>query len=101
MMIRKMNTDDCREVLARVSIGRLGCSLNNQPHVVPVGLAYEANDTYVFSTFGQKIKWMRENPKVCIQIDEIAHDLPQFKENDTLGPSLPAGQKKVECDDLG
>jgi len=26
----------------------------------------------VFSTFGKKIEWMRANPKVRIQIDEIA-----------------------------
>jgi len=78
MVISKMNTDACREVLARASMGRLGCSLNNQPYVVPVGLAYEANDIHVFSTFGHKIKWMRENPKVCIQIDEIAHDQSQW-----------------------
>ena len=28
---------------------------------------------YVFSTLGQKIKWMRQNPKVCLQADEIGH----------------------------
>jgi len=28
---------------------------------------------YVLSTFGQKIEWMRSNPKVCIQVDEIAN----------------------------
>ena len=25
-----------------------------------------------FSTFGKKIEWIRANPKVCIQVDEIA-----------------------------
>jgi len=48
------------------------CSLDNQPYIVPVCLAYESDCIYVFSTFGKKIKWMRANPKVCIQIDEIA-----------------------------
>jgi len=27
---------------------------------------------YGFSTLGTKIEWMRENPKVCIEVDEIA-----------------------------
>ena len=33
---------------------------------------YESDCNYVFSTFGKKIEWMRANPMVCIQIDEIA-----------------------------
>jgi hypothetical protein len=32
---------------------------------------YEPEYLYVFSTLGQKIKWMRQNPKVCLQADEV------------------------------
>jgi len=71
MQIDELNETECREILSRVSMARLGCSLNDQPYVVPVGIAYEADYIYVFSTMGQKIKWMRSNPKVCVQIDEI------------------------------
>lgn len=71
MRIDEMNEAECRELLARVSVGRLGCSLDNQPYVVPVGIAFESDYIYVFSTLGKKIKWMRENPKVCVQADEI------------------------------
>ena len=71
MQINELNDSDCREVLSRISIARLGCSLDDQPYVIPVGIAYEADNIYVFSTMGQKIKWMRSNPKVCVQVDEI------------------------------
>lgn len=71
MLINDLNETECREVLSRAAIGRLGCSLNDQPYVVPVGIAYEADFIYVFSTLGKKIKWMRSNPKVCVQVDEI------------------------------
>lgn len=71
MRIDELNDSQCREILSRASMARLGCSLNDQPYVVPVGIAYEENDIYVFSTLGQKIKWMRSNPKVCVQVDEI------------------------------
>lgn len=71
MRIDELNNAECRDVLARASMARLGCSLNDQPYVVPVGIAYEEDYIYVFSTLGQKIKWMRSNPKVCVQIDEI------------------------------
>jgi nitroimidazol reductase NimA-like FMN-containing flavoprotein (pyridoxamine 5'-phosphate oxidase superfamily) len=71
MRIHELNETECREILSRTSSARLGCSLNDQPYVVPVGIAYEEDYIYIFSTMGQKIKWMRSNPKVCVQIDEI------------------------------
>jgi nitroimidazol reductase NimA-like FMN-containing flavoprotein (pyridoxamine 5'-phosphate oxidase superfamily) len=46
--------------------------LDNQPYVVPVCFAYAPKCLYVFSTVGKKIDWMRQNPKVCMQVDEIA-----------------------------
>jgi uncharacterized protein len=71
MQINPLTDPQCHEVLSRASIGRLGCSLNDQPYVVPVGLACEENFIYVFATLGQKIKWMRANSKVCVQVDEL------------------------------
>ena len=70
MVIHEMTREECQAVLARASMGRLGCSLDNQPYVVPVYFAYEPDYIYVLSTFGQKIKWMRVNPKVCVEIEE-------------------------------
>jgi len=72
MKIHEIPEDECRAVLARNAIGRLGCALDNQPYVVPILFAYEPDYVYAFSTVGQKIEWMRSNPKVCLQVDEIA-----------------------------
>jgi nitroimidazol reductase NimA-like FMN-containing flavoprotein (pyridoxamine 5'-phosphate oxidase superfamily) len=73
MRIIAMSQQECRELLKRVSIGRLGCSLDDQPYVVPVGFSYEPDYIYMFSTLGKKIKWMRQNPNVCLQADEIGN----------------------------
>ena len=27
---------------------------------------------YAFSTVGQKIDWMRQNPKVCVEVEDVA-----------------------------
>lgn len=62
---------ECVELLQRISLGRLACSLNDQPYVVPVAFSYASDAIYIFSTLGKKIKWMRQNPKVCLQADEI------------------------------
>ena len=74
MLVNEMNENECRDLLVRSSIGRLGCSLDGQPYVVPIYFAYESDFFYILSTIGQKIGWMRANPKVCIEIDEIASE---------------------------
>jgi uncharacterized protein len=71
MRIVEISQDECKELLNRVLIGRLGCSPENQPYVVPVCFAYEPESLYVFSTLGKKIEWMQQNPKVCLQVDEV------------------------------
>jgi uncharacterized protein len=74
MFVDEMTEKECRDLVARSSIGRLGCSHDGQPYVVPIYFAYDSDFFYVLSTIGQKIEWMRANPKVCIAIDEIASE---------------------------
>src|SRR5262249_29152794 len=71
-------------LLARLGMGRLGCARNNQPYVVPIYFAYEPDRLYGFSTLGQKILWMRDNPRVCVEADDVlAHN--QWASVDVLG----------------
>ena len=75
MLITKLRTKECRDLLARLGFGRLGCASNNRPYIVPVYFVYDRERLYCFSTLGQKINWMRENPLVCLEADEIrAHN---------------------------
>jgi nitroimidazol reductase NimA-like FMN-containing flavoprotein (pyridoxamine 5'-phosphate oxidase superfamily) len=71
MLIKKMSLQECRDLLARVGFGRLACARENQPYIVPIYFAYEPDHLYGFSTMGHKIEWMRLNPFVCMQADEI------------------------------
>jgi nitroimidazol reductase NimA-like FMN-containing flavoprotein (pyridoxamine 5'-phosphate oxidase superfamily) len=71
MEINEMAAGGCTAVLEHASLGRLGCSYESQPYVVPIHFAYESGYLYVFSTFGQKVKWMCANPKVCVQTDHL------------------------------
>jgi nitroimidazol reductase NimA-like FMN-containing flavoprotein (pyridoxamine 5'-phosphate oxidase superfamily) len=71
MMIQDISPEKCTELLKRTNIGRLACVKDLQPYVVPISFAYSANSIYGFSTVGQKIDWMRANPLVCLQVDEI------------------------------
>ena len=74
MVIREMSREECLRVLAGARLARLACAHENQPYVVPVYLAYhEASGClYGFTTPGQKVEWMRANPLVCVEVDEIA-----------------------------
>jgi len=71
MAINGMTEEETGAFLTNASLGRLGCSLDNQPYVVPIYFVYEPGYVYILSTFGQKTEWMRANPKVCLEVDEI------------------------------
>jgi nitroimidazol reductase NimA-like FMN-containing flavoprotein (pyridoxamine 5'-phosphate oxidase superfamily) len=71
MRIVEIPRDECEALLQSASVGRLACALDNQPYIVPVCFAYDPERLYLFSTVGQKIEWMRQNPNVCLQVDEI------------------------------
>src|ERR1700730_11510279 len=74
MVIREMSREECFRVLAGARLARLACAYENQPYVVPVYLVYhEASEClYGFTTPGQKVEWMRANPLVCVEVDEVA-----------------------------
>ncbi|QJX01265.1 pyridoxamine 5'-phosphate oxidase family protein [Frigoriglobus tundricola] len=74
MVIRELNREECLRVLAQAEVARLACAHENQPYVVPVSLAYDETSgcLYGFTTPGQKVEWMRTNPLVCVEVDEIA-----------------------------
>jgi nitroimidazol reductase NimA-like FMN-containing flavoprotein (pyridoxamine 5'-phosphate oxidase superfamily) len=70
MRIRSLNEAECGEVLAANRVGRLACTSNGQPYVVPIHFAYADNNLYVFSMPGKKIEWMRANPLVSVVVEE-------------------------------
>jgi nitroimidazol reductase NimA-like FMN-containing flavoprotein (pyridoxamine 5'-phosphate oxidase superfamily) len=74
MLIHEMTVAQCREVLERSNLGRLACARYDQPYIVPISFSadLDANCLYSFSTVGQKIEWMRANPRVCVEVEEIA-----------------------------
>ena len=75
MIITKIHSKECGDVLARLGFGRLACSYNDRPYIVPIYFSFDVDRLYCFSTLGQKILWMRQNPLVCVEADVIrAHD---------------------------
>jgi uncharacterized protein len=73
MLIHDLEFDECVQLLQRNSVGHLGCAKDDEPYVVPIHYSFDAERQaiYVVSTVGQKIEWMRANPRVCLTVDEI------------------------------
>jgi nitroimidazol reductase NimA-like FMN-containing flavoprotein (pyridoxamine 5'-phosphate oxidase superfamily) len=75
MLIHEMSPEECRTALMRLDLGRLACARDDQPYVVPIHFAYDGEGLYGLTTAGQKIDWMRTNPRVCLEIGERwSHD---------------------------
>lgn len=74
MIIHSLTNTECREVLSRMNLARLACAYADQPYVVPISFAYdpESNCLFSFSTIGNKVDWMRRNPKVCVEVEDVA-----------------------------
>lgn len=71
MLVTEMSREECEDFLTRVGFGRLACARDNQPYIVPIYFASEPGRLYGFATMGQKIEWMRLNPLVCVEADEV------------------------------
>ncbi len=71
MVIRELTRQASVDLLTRIHLGRLACARANQPCVFPMFFAYHENSLYCAATIGQKIEWMRENPLVAVEVDEI------------------------------
>lgn len=71
MLILELTYIECAKALTSLRLGRLACSRDDQPYIVPIYFAYHERHLYSFGMPGQKIDWMRSNPRVCLEADEI------------------------------
>jgi len=71
VLIQELTRQASLDLLARTRFGRLACAQGTQPYVVPFYFVYDNDCLYSFSTVGQKIEWMRANPLVCVEVDEV------------------------------
>lgn len=73
-MIKTLSTDEAREIFEAARVARLGCVVNGDPYVVPINCYLEGDYVYSHSLPGLKIASLRENPRACVQVDEIDAD---------------------------
>jgi nitroimidazol reductase NimA-like FMN-containing flavoprotein (pyridoxamine 5'-phosphate oxidase superfamily) len=83
-MIGKLTFEEIESLLRQQFVGHLGCQDKNIVYVVPVSYAYDGGYIYCHSFEGQKVAMMRNNPKVCFQVDEMK-DMANWKSVITWG----------------
>ncbi len=68
--IAELSPGEIDELLEAQVVGRIGCHADGVTYVVPVIYAYDGDAFWVVTVEGQKVRMMRENPRVCFEVDE-------------------------------
>ena len=74
-MMKMLSDEEARGLFQHIRVARLGCIVNGEPYVVPINCHFHDNYLYSHSLPGLKISSLRENPRACVQVDEIESDL--------------------------
>ncbi len=70
-MVGKLNPEEIERVLENGTIAHFGCHAGGRTYVVPITYAYANGTLYGHTAEGLKLAMMRDNPEVCIEIEEI------------------------------
>jgi len=70
-MLGELDPIEVESMLHNQMIGRIGCSHEGNVFVVPITYAYDGTFIYCHSKVGLKIEMMRNNPSVCIEVDQV------------------------------
>ena len=71
---RELSRGEIEEFLRDQRIARLGCHADGVTYVVPLIYAYEDGAVVAVTTEGRKTAMLRENPRVCVEVDEYDAD---------------------------
>src|SRR5829696_6889566 len=70
-MIGKLSVPEIEEVLKDNTWGHLGCNDGFNTYVYPINYLYDGKVIMCHSQNGTKVKVMRQNSRICFQVDEV------------------------------
>jgi nitroimidazol reductase NimA-like FMN-containing flavoprotein (pyridoxamine 5'-phosphate oxidase superfamily) len=70
-MMGELSAEEIEDVLRSEVIARIACICEGRPYIVPVTYVYDGGSAYVHSAEGMKMRAMRENPNVCLEVEQI------------------------------
>ena len=71
IQVEDLSENEITDLISRVGYGHLACCLNDRPYVVPAHYASDIGSIFIYTTEGKKFEIIKENPKVCLQIEEV------------------------------
>jgi nitroimidazol reductase NimA-like FMN-containing flavoprotein (pyridoxamine 5'-phosphate oxidase superfamily) len=80
MTAKEMTEEEVKQFLTCARVGRLGLSIKGRPYIIPLGFA--CGDRKIFfhtCSKGLKMQALRENPRVCFEVDEALSDASMYK----------------------
>jgi nitroimidazol reductase NimA-like FMN-containing flavoprotein (pyridoxamine 5'-phosphate oxidase superfamily) len=70
-MLGELNERQINDLLRDQQLGRIGCHAGGVTYVVPVSYVYDGVHVYALSAEGMKLRMMRENPRVCFEVEHV------------------------------
>lgn len=68
-MLGTLTENQINNLLSSQVVGRLACSNNDRPYIVPVAYVFDGHYIYGQSNEGMKLGMLRQNPNVCFEVD--------------------------------
>jgi nitroimidazol reductase NimA-like FMN-containing flavoprotein (pyridoxamine 5'-phosphate oxidase superfamily) len=72
-MPQELTEAEIDQVLRRERIGRVGSTAVGHVEITPIVYGYDGTTIYGHSRFGRKIQYMRGNPEVCFEVEEVVN----------------------------
>jgi nitroimidazol reductase NimA-like FMN-containing flavoprotein (pyridoxamine 5'-phosphate oxidase superfamily) len=73
IMLGNLTDMQIRNILTSQVVGRLACTDGKKPYVVPVTFAFDGEFIYGQTNDGQKLRILRKNPNVCLEVDMMTN----------------------------
>lgn len=70
-MIARLTNDEMEDVLRNNLFGHIGCNDGYSTYVYPINYVYDGRYIICHSQYGAKTAIMRQNKRVCFQVDEV------------------------------
>ena len=71
-MLGELNDIQIENILASQAFGRIACTNGKQAYILPVNYVYDGKYIICQTKDEKKVEIMRNNPKVCFEVDIIA-----------------------------
>lgn len=70
-MLGTLTEQQINNLLVSQVVGRIACTNENKPYIVPVTYVFDGHYIYGQSEEGLKLGMLRKNPQVCFEVDSM------------------------------